>query len=109
MFSCSRGRRLGKCLFARTPRFAGSSVDEVFCVGVVGSRRKRRTHDGAEDGIKVVGQLVTTGVNVDRRGKGLDVKGFLDAPTNPILLGAKNGDVFFAEVVTVVSCMLKHG
>ena len=72
-------------------------------------RRGRRTNDGAEDGIKVVRELVAAGVNVDRGGKGLDEKGLFNPPAMPVLFRRENGDVLFPEVVAIFAGMLKHG
>ena len=35
-------------------------------------------------------------------------KGF-DAPLDPIMFGAQNGDVIFAKMVAVFACVLHHG
>ena len=51
---------------------------------------------------------MTPRVNIDRRGKGLDVDGFLYAPPDPVLLRGKGGDVLFPEMVLVVAGVLEH-
>ena len=48
-------------------------------------------------------------VNVDRWVECSDVNGFLDTPSNPVLLRREYGNVFFPEVMLVVSGVLQHG
>ena len=83
-------------MFFGSPRFAWGRIDQLFCVRIVGRRRKRRFHDGFEDGVEVVSKMVTTGVNIDGWGKSFDEKSLFDAPSDPVLLGAEDGDVLFA-------------
>ena len=52
---------------------------------------------------------MTPRVNIDRRGKGLDVDGFLYAPPDPVLLRGKGSDVLFPEMVLMVAGVLEHG
>ena len=52
---------------------------------------------------------MTPRVNIDRRGKGLDVDGFLYAPPDPVLLRSKGNDVLFPEMVLMVAGVLEHG
>ena len=75
---------------------------------VVGSRRSRCSDDLVEDFVEVRGKLMTPRVNIDRRGKGLDVDGFLYAPPDPVLLRGKGSDVLFPEMVLMVAGVLEH-
>ena len=74
----------------------------------MGSWRRRRAYDRGEDGVEVIREVVAAGINVNRRGEGFDVERLLDSPTSPVLLGAKNGDIFFPEMVAIFTSVLKH-
>ena len=47
-------------------------------------------------------------VDIDRGFKGTNEDGLLDPSFDPVLLRRKNGDIFFAEMVTVFARVLEH-
>ena len=53
--------------------------------------------------------MVATGIDVDGWGEGLYVESLFDAPSNPVLLGAEDGDVLLAEMVPIFAGVLEHG
>ena len=93
-------------MFFGAPRFARGRIDELFIVWVMRRRRRRRFHDGFEDGVKVVRKMVTAGVNVDRGGKSFDEKSLFYSSTDPVLFGAEDSHIFFAEVMTIFASVL---
>ena len=87
---------------------AGRCVDEMFSIGVVGLRRRRRRNLALKDFVVVRRERVASWVDVDGRGKTFNVQGFLYAPLNPIMLAVEDGDVGFSEMVVGLTRMLQH-
>ena len=63
-------------------RFPWCRVDEDLCVGIMRCGRRRRFHDGVEDGVKMVRELLMAEVDVDGRGEALNEQSLFDAPSD---------------------------
>ena len=85
------------------------SVEYGLSVCIVRTRGRRSINGGLKNGVKVRGEIVAAGVDVDGGLECLDVKGFLDTPLDPVMLRCEDKNVFFAEVVAVLTSELEHG
>ena len=88
---------------------SGGCVDKGFGIRVVGFWGGGESDDIFEDFVEVGGEVMSAWVNIDGGVESLDVKGFLDASFDPIVLRSEDSDVFLSEVVLVVASVLEHG
>ena len=97
---------MGLDLPPRSSWSSGGRVDERFATRVVRKRRRRRLYDGIENRVEVVGEMVATRIDVYGGRESLYEDGLLDASADPVMLGGEDGDIFFAEVVAILACVL---
>ena len=84
-------------------------VDAILDVGIMGSRRRRSSDDRREDGVKVGREGMAAWIDIDRWFECFDECRFHYPSLHPILLVAKDGDVFLSKVVTIFMSVLHHG
>ena len=84
-------------------------VDTILDVGIMGSRRRRSSDDRREDGVKVGREGMAAWIDIDRWFECFDKCRFHYPSLHPILLVAKDGDVFLSKVVTIFMSVLHHG
>ena len=101
--------RLRLDLPPRSSWSTGGRVDEEFVTWVVRRRRRRRLHDGIENRVEVVGEMVATRIDIYGWRESLYEEGLLDASADPVMLGGEDGDILFAEVVAMFARVLEHG
>ena len=71
-------------------------------------RRRRRLDDGGKNCVEVVREVVAARINIDGGGQSFYTQSLLNASTSPVLLGAEDADIFFAEMMTIFPCVLQH-
>ena len=103
LLSC---RSTGHGLTPRTALTAAERVDERLGICVVRVGSIRSANLAFDDLVEMSGKRVTSRIDVDRGGESLDLYGFLYPPLDPVLLAVENGDILFAKVMVVLSCML---
>ena len=73
-------------------------------------RRRRRSGDERlKNGVKMGGECVSAGVNVDGRFVGFNKDCFFYAPFDPVLFRGKDGYVLFAKAMSIFAGMGQLG
>ena len=84
-------------------------VDAILDVGIMRSRRRRSSDNRREDRVKVGREGMAAWIDIDGWFECFDECRFHYPSLHPILLVAKDGDVFLSKVVTIFMSVLHHG